>query len=110
MEEVRSPEVTELSEEILESLASMLRVLADPTRLRLIEALQGCDRATVSELTSRVPVGQQGVSHQLLLLHRAGCVSRRREGVRVYYALRDWSGWWLVRELAAEIQARSDAG
>ncbi|MBS1885660.1 MAG: winged helix-turn-helix transcriptional regulator [Actinobacteria bacterium] len=110
MEEDRSPDVRRFSEETLESLASMLRVLADPTRIRLIEALQACDRATVSELTGRVPVGQQGVSHQLLLLHRAGCVTRRREGVRVYYALRDWSGWWLVRELAAEIQSRSDAG
>lgn len=108
MEQVRSAEVRGFSEETLESLASMLRILADPTRIRLIEALQGCDRATVSELTSRVPVGQQGVSHQLLLLHRAGYVSRRREGVRVYYSLRDWSGWWLVGELAAQIQSDSD--
>ncbi len=108
MREARSPESEELSDETLESLAAMLRVLADPTRIRLIEALQARESATVTELATCVPVGQQGVSHQLGLLHRAGVVSRRREGVWVYYALRDWSGWWLVRELAAGLESASD--
>ncbi|MBS1861962.1 MAG: helix-turn-helix transcriptional regulator [Actinobacteria bacterium] len=88
-----------LSDETLDSLASMLKVLADPTRIRLIEMLQSRGPATVSELTAHLPVGQQNVSHQLHVLHRAGMVARRREGVWVRYELCDWSGWWLVRQL-----------
>jgi DNA-binding transcriptional ArsR family regulator len=92
-----------LPDQTVESLASVLRVLADPTRIRLIELLEARGRATVGALAACLPVCQQNVSHQLLVLHRAGVVSRRREGVRVSYELADWSGWWLIRRLAAEL-------
>lgn len=92
-----------LREQTVESLASLLRVLADPTRIRLIEMLEARERATVSALAASLKVGQQNVSYQLLVLHRAGVVSRRREGVWVNYELSDWSGWWLIRRLAADL-------
>jgi len=102
-----------LSEETVHSLASMLKVLGDPTRIRLIEILESRGQATVSELTAHLPVSQQDVSHQLRVLHRAGLVARRPEGVWVRYELCDWTGWWLVRQLAVEptgpIRARSRA-
>ncbi|MGD9734007.1 MAG: ArsR/SmtB family transcription factor [Solirubrobacterales bacterium] len=97
-----------LSEETVESLAAMLRVLADPIRIRLIEALNQGGRATVSALTACLPVTQQNVSHQLGVLHQAGIVSRRREGIWVHYELCDWSGWWLLEQLAAGL-ADSDS-
>lgn len=97
-----------LTEETVESLAAMLRVLADPTRIRLIEALNERGRATVSALAACLPVTQQNVSHQLGVLHQAGIVNRRREGSWVHYELADWTGWWLVEQLAGSL-ADSDA-
>jgi DNA-binding transcriptional ArsR family regulator len=90
--------------ENVDDLAEMLRVLADPTRLRLIDALERNGRSTVSALTSLVPVSQQSVSHQLAILRAAGIVSRRREGVWVQYELRDWTGPWLLHQLADGLQ------
>lgn len=84
----------------VEELAEKLRVLADPTRIRLIEALEKNGRSTVSALTSILPVSQQSVSHQLAILRGAGMVSRRREGVWVHYELRDWTGPWVLHQLA----------
>jgi ArsR family transcriptional regulator len=84
----------------VEELAEKLRVLADPTRIRLIEALEKNGRSTVSALSSILPVSQQSVSHQLAVLRRAGMVSRRREGVWVHYELRDWTGPWVLHQLA----------
>lgn len=84
----------------VEGLAEKLRVLADPTRIRLIEALEKNGRSTVSALTSILPVSQQSVSHQLAVLRGAGMVSRRREGVWVHYELRDWTGPWVLHQLA----------
>jgi DNA-binding transcriptional ArsR family regulator len=94
-----------LPEQTVESLASLLRVLADPTRIRLIEALERNGRSTVSALTSILPVSQQSVSHQLAILRGAGIVSRRREGVWVHYELHDWTGPWVLHQLADGMQA-----
>jgi DNA-binding transcriptional ArsR family regulator len=91
---------TALSEEMIEALAATLRVLADPTRIRLLEVLNSRGQATVSALSACLPLTQQGVSHQLGILRRAGIVRRRREGVWVNYELCDWTGWWLVEQLA----------
>jgi DNA-binding transcriptional ArsR family regulator len=93
-----------LSEETVESLAAMMRVLADPTRIRLLEALNERGKATVSALASCMPLSQQGVSHQLGVLYQAGVVRRRREGVWVHYELCDWTGWWLLEQLAGGLE------
>lgn len=98
-----------LSEETVESLAAILRVLGDPTRIRLIEALAGRDRATVGALSSSLPLTRQGVSRQLGVLHHAGLVRRQREGMWVHYELADWSGWWVVEQLAGAIGAGSES-
>jgi hypothetical protein len=34
-------------------------------------------------------------------------VSRRREGTSIRYALVDWTGWWLVEQIATSAAARS---
>jgi ArsR family transcriptional regulator len=89
-----------LSDQTVESLAAMLRVLADPTRIRLIEKLEACGRATVSSLAAEMPGSQQSVSHHLGVLHQAGVVARDRNGLWVRYRLRDWTGSWVLRQLA----------
>jgi DNA-binding transcriptional ArsR family regulator len=81
----------------------MLRVLADPSRIRLIEVLNDRGRATVSALAACLPVTQQNVSWQLRVLHQAGIVSRHREGVWVHYELTDFTGWWLIEQLAGAL-------
>jgi DNA-binding transcriptional ArsR family regulator len=90
-----------LSAETIEMVAAMLKVLGDPIRIRLIEVLNDRGSATVSALTACVPVSQPTVSNHLAVLHQAGIVSRRPAGMWVYYELVDFSGWWLVCQLAS---------
>jgi ArsR family transcriptional regulator len=99
-----------LSEQTVESLAALLRALADPTRIRLIEILEDRGRATVSSLTASMPISQQSVSRQLGVLFQAGIVARRREGIWVQYELRDWSGPWILRQLAEGLAADRPQG
>jgi DNA-binding transcriptional ArsR family regulator len=89
----------------VDELAEMLRVLADPTRIRLIKALEQHGRSTVTALTSVLPVSQQSVSHQLGILRAAGVVSRHREGAWVHYELSDWSGPWVLHQLAEALRS-----
>ena len=63
------------------------RILADPTRRRLVEALREGERS-VGELVDLVEIGQPGVSRQLAILEAARFVVVRPEGRRRLYALR----------------------
>ncbi len=79
---------TKLSQEALTRVAQRFRVLADPTRLALIQEL--CDgERTVSQLSEAVGTSQANTSKQLASLATAGILSRRKQGVYAYYSLAD---------------------
>ena len=61
--------------------------LADPTRLRLIEALREGERP-VNDLVARLDLHQSGVSRHLRILHGAGLVQVRPIGAQRLYSLR----------------------
>jgi len=90
-----------LSEETVEMVAAMLKVLSDPTRIRLLELLIERGSATVGALTPYFSVSQQRVSQQLAVLHQAGIVRRRRRGMHNHYELVDFACWWVVQQLAS---------
>ena len=62
------------------------RLLADPTRLRLLRVLAR-ERFNGSELTAILGLAQSGVSRHLGLLKEAGLVAEEREGGFLYYRL-----------------------
>jgi ArsR family transcriptional regulator len=68
--------------------ASLLRLLGDPTRLRLLRVL-AADSLNVSELTGVLGVAQSGVSRHLGLLKEAGLVAEDRAGAFTWYRLAD---------------------
>jgi DNA-binding transcriptional ArsR family regulator len=63
------------------------QTLADPTRLRIVEALAGGERA-VGDLVRAVDIDQSGVSRHLRILGEAGFVTMRPDGARHLYSLR----------------------
>jgi ArsR family transcriptional regulator, arsenate/arsenite/antimonite-responsive transcriptional repressor len=73
-----------------ESIASVLQVLADPARLRLLSLIASCpgSEACGCDLTGAVGLSQPTVSHHLNVLHEAGLVDRERRGKWVYYRVR----------------------
>ncbi|CAA9259144.1 MAG: Arsenical resistance operon repressor [uncultured Corynebacteriales bacterium] len=68
-------------------LASVLKAVADPVRLRLLSLIQaGPDgEACVCDLIGPVGLSQPTVSHHLKVLHEAGLVTREKRGVWMYY-------------------------
>ncbi len=63
------------------------QTLADPTRLRIVEALAAGERA-VGDLVRAVDIDQSGVSRHLRILGEAGFVVMRPDGARRLYSLR----------------------
>lgn len=70
----------------LQSAAQHLRLLADPTRVRLLLLLD-YEELSVAELAAITQLAQPRVSTHLSRLREAGLVSDRRDGVFVYYRI-----------------------
>ncbi len=66
---------------------SLLKLLADDNRLRLIALLEG-EELSVQELTRITGLGQSRVSHHLGMLRQAGVIEDRREGSFTFCRLR----------------------
>jgi ArsR family transcriptional regulator len=79
-----------LSEAALAMIAERFKVLAEPMRLRILHALWD-DEKTVGEVIEAVDGLQANVSKHLGVLQQAGLVSRRKEGLRVFYRIADES-------------------
>jgi len=92
------------------STINLLRILADPTRLRLLLLLEQ-EELSVAELQEVLGMGQSRISSHLAQLKRAGVVDDRRAGKNVYYGPakgRDRNGALtrvneIVRTLAREL-------
>jgi ArsR family transcriptional regulator, arsenate/arsenite/antimonite-responsive transcriptional repressor len=71
------------------TLATALKALADPTRLRLISLVAAHDdqEACVCDLTDPVGLSQPTVSHHLKILVDAGILTRQQRGKWAYYRL-----------------------
>ena len=67
-------------------MARFFRVLGDPTRLRILELLEGGER-TVGELVSAVGQPQPRISTHLACLRHCGFVAAERRGKEVIYRL-----------------------
>jgi ArsR family transcriptional regulator, arsenate/arsenite/antimonite-responsive transcriptional repressor len=76
-----------LDEAAATRLAGLLRILADPARLRILSLLQAQSsrEACVCHVTEFLGLGQPTVSHHLRVLFEAGLVQRERRGNWVYY-------------------------
>jgi DNA-binding transcriptional ArsR family regulator len=79
---------TPLTPELLELIADRFKVLAEPARLHILNALRGGEKS-VSELMEETGLGQANASKHLQMLHGAGYVERRKERLYVYYRLAD---------------------
>ena len=87
----------------------LLKALADPLRLDLVQALSGGERC-VCDLVADLNLAQSRLSFHLKVMREAGLIEAREEGRWVYYRLRagaleQLQAW--LSELAAGCQARA---
>src|SRR5258706_8307542 len=68
------------------SCATLLKILADDTRLDVVRQLMNGPRH-VGELNASLPVDQSLLSHHLKILREAGIVTAARDGKALLYRL-----------------------
>lgn len=77
-----------LPEALVELIAQRFRVIAEPMRIRLLDALRD-GPLTINELTETLGASQQNVSKHIGVLAQAGIVAREKDGNRVRCSIAD---------------------
>ncbi len=87
----------------ISGMAETFKVLADPTRIKILHALK-CSELCVCDLAVALNMNTSAISHQLRVLKGARLVKNRREGKYIYYSLDDQHVEVLFAETKEHIQ------
>jgi DNA-binding transcriptional ArsR family regulator len=93
---------------LIERIAERFRVLGEPMRIKLLEALREGE-ASVQDLQEATGASQQNVSKHLGVLLRAGIVGRRKEGNFSVYSIVDPMVFSLCEEVCGGMRRELDA-
>jgi ArsR family transcriptional regulator len=80
--------MTDASARRYEARARIIRAMASPTRLMLVDELSRDDQRCVCELAALVDADISTVSRHLLMLRQAGIIDEEKRGKMVYYHVR----------------------
>ncbi len=78
--------------------AALLKVLANPQRLRILCLMVERERS-VGEINAQLPLSQPALSQHLGVLRDRGLVDTRREAQTIYYSLADGPARVLLQTL-----------
>jgi ArsR family transcriptional regulator len=92
-----------MSDDALELVARRFAVLAEPTRLRLLHALFAGEK-NVNALVEETAGTQANVSRHLQTLTQAHILTRRKEGLQVFYAIADPSIFQLCELVCGSLE------
>ncbi|NLF07250.1 MAG: helix-turn-helix transcriptional regulator [Pirellulaceae bacterium] len=68
--------------------ARIIKAIAHPTRLFIVDELARCDERCVCELTEMIGADMSTVSRHLAMLKNVGIIEDEKRGAQVFYSLR----------------------
>ncbi len=83
--------------------AEILKAIAQPTRLKIIELLRDGERC-VCEIFPAIGHEQSNTSRHLQMMLKAGVLNQRKDGLKIYYSVRHAEVLEMVR-LAEQVAA-----
>jgi DNA-binding transcriptional ArsR family regulator len=104
----RSTVKTARAAPVAETAIALFRALGDPVRMRILRELAGGPR-NVTQLCDRLHLVQPSASHHLAALRGCRLITRRRDGIYVYYQLSKGSQFE-ARDGSLSIDLACDAG
>ena len=97
-----------LQAEVVQDVADTFKVLANPTRVRIIRALAH-EELCVCDLAQVISLSVSATSHQLQALRRLKLVKYRMEGKLAYYSLRDPFVLALITDCVRHLSGAEDS-
>ena len=80
--------IQDLNSEQLEAAANMLKAIAHPMRLTILNHLEEGKKLTVTEIHNRLSIEQSTTSHHLGILKDKGVLASQRKGKNTFYYLK----------------------
>lgn len=80
--------LTTLPTEMLEKVAFVLKTIAHPMRIGIVNLLTYNERLTVTELCEALGAEQPLVSHHLSTMRLKGILDSERQGKNIFYSLK----------------------
>ena len=77
-----------MEERVLELKAEILKALAQPTRLKILELLRNGEKC-ICEMVPAINGEQSNISRHISLMQKSHLVTTRKDGVRVMVKVRD---------------------
>jgi DNA-binding transcriptional ArsR family regulator len=77
-----------MDERVLELKAEILKVLAQPTRLKILELIRNGEKC-ICEIVPALNGEQSNISRHISLMQKSNLVSTRKDGVRVLVKVKD---------------------
>jgi DNA-binding transcriptional ArsR family regulator len=95
-----------MPERTVHALADTFRVLGDPTRVKILDALSAGELC-VCDIAALAGISESAVSHQLRLLRGMRLVRPRRAGRLVYYTVDDQHIIELLRQALTHVEEQA---
>ncbi|MBN1598464.1 MAG: helix-turn-helix transcriptional regulator [Bacteroidales bacterium] len=80
--------INELTVEQLEIAANMLKAIAHPTRIAILNFLEDGKKKTVTEIHEKLQIEQSTASHHLGILRDRGVLVATRDGKNSFYSIK----------------------
>ena len=80
---------SELTAEQVEKSANMLKAIAHPIRIAILNHLDKGKQLSVKEVSELLGIEQSATSHHLGILKDKGILLSKREGKNIYYYIKD---------------------
>ncbi len=80
--------ISQFTAEQLERAASMLKAIAHPMRIAILNQLENGKRLTVTEIHETLGIEQSTASHHLGILRDKNVLVAKREGKNTYYSIK----------------------
>ncbi|MEO6258797.1 MAG: metalloregulator ArsR/SmtB family transcription factor [Thermoanaerobaculia bacterium] len=95
----------ELSPAAISLVAARFKVMGEPFRLRLLQALDRGEKS-ISALAEELEASQPSVSKHIKILHDSGLIARRQEGNTVYCSIADTTVFELCDVVCSSLRQR----
>jgi DNA-binding transcriptional ArsR family regulator len=80
--------ISDLTIDQLDRAANMLRAIAHPTRIAILNFLEDGNKKTVTEIHEKLNIEQSTTSHHLGILKDKGVLMANREGKNTFYFIK----------------------
>lgn len=93
-------EIKDINPEIIEKAAAMLKAIAHPIRISIVNCLAEGKKLTVTEIHNQLGIEQATASHHLVILKDRGVLASKREGKHTWYYLKHLNMKNLLKNIA----------